>query len=141
MWKFTDDINEAIAERRYDQRCDRIEEQRKAIQERKRKRREVQQVLIEIIGERKHSPEEMARISGFSKTHILSLSRKSFTKEEHREFLAMDEGIPPNCTRTPLQIDLRTEEEKWLDWWQNFVEQRMAADRELFVRTEVDKRN
>jgi hypothetical protein len=133
-WQLNDAINEATADRRYDQRCDRIEEQRKAIQERKRKRREVQRVLIEIIGERKHSPKEMARISGVSKTYILSVSRANFAKEEHQEFLAMDEGIPPKGPRIPLQIDPRTKEEKWLDQWEAGVERRQAAARELFVK-------
>jgi hypothetical protein len=137
QWQVNDDFDEATADRRFDQRCDRIEERRKAIQERKRKRREVQKLLIEIIGERKHWPKEMAKLSGLSKTYILSLSRENFTKDEHREFLAMDEGIPPKGPRTPQRIDLRTPEERWLDEYEAWVERRLEACRTIWATTKI----
>lgn len=136
-WQLNDDIMEAIADRCVEQRCDRIEERRKAIQGRKRKRREVQQLLIEIIGERKHSSKEMARLSGLSKTYILSLSRDNFTNEEHEEFLAMDKGIPPKGPRTPRQIDLRTPEERWFDEYEAWVERRLEACRKIWANTKM----
>jgi hypothetical protein len=121
-----------IAEINHAHRCDREEERRKAIRARKRERREVQEVLIEVIAGRKFSPSEITRISEYSRTYILALSKDHFTPEEHQEFLAMDQGVSPAGPRTPRYIDDRTEDEKWLDWYDAWADRRMAAVLEMF---------
>lgn len=140
MWQVTDDINERIAERNYDRKCELREEKRLRIKQHQEERREIQKLLIEEIAKRKHSPNQIAEISGYSRTYILALSREHFTPEEHREFVKMDEGVAPRGPCTALQIDPRTEDEKWLADWEDKVERRQAAARELFVKTEIDKK-
>jgi hypothetical protein len=140
QWRLDDDFNEPIAEHKYAIRCDLAEEQRQRLKKRKEERREIQNVLIEVIARRTHSPKEMARISRYTRTYIVALSRNTFSPEDHRKFLLMDEGITPKGPCIPLQIDRRTEEEKWLDEWEARVEKREAAVRESLVKTEIDKR-